>query len=390
MAEEFFTAFIENPDDVKVMRDVAKLISIKYCNIIAGNIQTAIEHYAEKKSPPYLLVDISKSQLPISDVSNLLEVCSPGVSLIILGTQNEVSLYRDLSKLGVYEYLLSPLFPEILERTLRGMMAGEKASEGAVKTGKIIACLGARGGTGTTFIASNLAAALAEEKLRRVVLLDIDPYFGTLSLNFDCKLHLGMREAFEDPDRIDAVFIDRILTEINDRLLILGADNPLEQKVKYTQAGLEKILSYLTKQFHYVIVDVPRYLDDITRTVISHAHIKLLIADPSVASLRDTGRLIHLFREEPNTQRCILVMNKYGQYGASELPIADFEDVIKERINHVIRYNNLLPMAAVNQGKTIVHEKNHLATSINELMFDVLGSRKSKKPLSWFERLFKS
>src|SRR5436190_4682417 len=228
--QEFFVAFMENSDDISVLESVAKQLDLKNYEVISGGIKEAIELYGEKKSPAYLVVDISKSALPISDVARLFDVCSLNINIIAVGLTNEVSLYRDLNKLGTYEYLLLPLFPDILERTLRSMFSGK--SEGLVaKAGKIIACMGARGGVGTTFIASNLAAMLANEKLRRVVLVDLDPYFGSLSLNFDVKPNVGLREALENPGRIDQIFIDRLLTSINEHLFILGSEESLEEKV---------------------------------------------------------------------------------------------------------------------------------------------------------------
>lgn len=387
--QKFFAAFIENSDDTDVLHAVTKQLKLKHYEVIPGGIKEAIELYAGKKSPLYLIIDISKSELPISAMARLLEVCSPNVSIIAIGVKNEVSLYRDLSKLGIYEYLLSPIFSEILEHTLHRMLSDQsKVEEPTTKVGKIIACMGARGGVGTTFLASNLAAMLSGEKLRRVVLVDLDPYFGTLSLSFDLKPNPGLRDAFENPERIDQVFIDRILTLINERLFILASEEPFQQKVKYKIEALEEIINYLAKQFHYIVFDVPHYFDNIISTLLLKASVVVLVTEPSVAALRDTGRLIRFFRTESSAHRCITVMNKYGQYGKGELKISDFEEILKSKVHYTIPYNNILPLEFLNQGKVMVNENNALSKPIREIMFDILGVRHTTEPTGWFKKLF--
>ena len=98
----FFAAFIENSDDIDVVHSVAKSLNLKNYEVIIGGVKEAIELYGEKKSPSYLIVDISKSDLAVSDIARLLEVCTPNVKIIGVGVKNEISLYRDLTKLGIY------------------------------------------------------------------------------------------------------------------------------------------------------------------------------------------------------------------------------------------------------------------------------------------------
>lgn len=387
-SDTHFAAFIESAADIEVLNNVVKQLNLKSYEVINGGVKEAIELYGDKKSPAYLIIDISNSELPISDVGRLLEVCSPNVNIIAVGLKNEVSIYRDLRKIGVYEYLLSPLFPEILERTLSSMLSGQSKVEAPAKVGKIIACMGSRGGVGTTFITSNLAAMLSGEKLRRVVLLDLDPYFGTLSLNFDLKPNAGLRDAFENPARIDQVFIDRLLTSVNERLFILSSEEALQEKTKYKIEGLEELLKYLSKQFHYVIVDVPHFYNDLISAMILKANILVLISEPSITGLRDSGRILQFVRTESRSNRSIIVMNKYGQYGKSEISTEAVEKVLKNKVNHVIRYDNVIPAESINQGKVLVNEKNPIADSIRNLMFDILGARQITEKVGWFRKFF--
>jgi len=383
------TAFIENSADSAIFDNVAKQLNLKNYEVIEGGVRNAIELYQEKKSPDYLVVDISKSDLPSSDITRLFEVCSPNVTIVVIGTKNEVSLYRDLTKLGIYEYLLSPLFPEILETTLQSIMTGKSKTEVApTKTGKIIACMGARGGVGATFLASNVAAMLAGEKLRRVVLIDLDPYFGTFSLNFDLKENIHLKEAFENPGRIDQILIERLLTPINERLYIFGSEESLSVKVDYNIEGLDEIIKYLKKQFHYIIIDIPHTFNDTVSKIIKKSNIFLFITEPTVAGLRDTGRLLQFVNKEVTSHRCIVILNKNGQYGEFDVDVGEFAKILKNKVDHIIPYDTKISIEFLNQGKTMENEKNRIANSIRNIMFDILGTPQVQQKKSWFKKLF--
>jgi len=387
-----FMAFLESPQDIEVAQGVIKGLNITNTEVIQGGVKDAIEAFAHGRSPQYLLVDISKSELPVSDLSRLLEVCEPGVSIVAIGIRNDVGLYRDLMGLGVVEYLVSPLFSEIVGRALKNMVFGESKNKGKglqPKLGQIVAVIGSRGGVGSTFFATNFASILTREKSRRAVVVDLDLHFGTLSLYLNLKPNYGLRDALENPDRLDQVFIERLLTPVGDRFFILSSEEQLDEELKYKVEGVEVLLNYLSKMFHYVIVDVPHYLDGITRTVIRNASTMILLTDSSIGGLRDSGRLIRLFGVEGTGHRVILVMNKVGEAEKIELKSSDFEQALKHKVDHVIPYNSSITMECLNQGKLLGAEQSLLTDAIREIVDDLLGIPKPEEKKGGFINFFK-
>jgi len=57
-------------------------------------------------------------------------------------------------------------------------------------------------------------------------------------------------------------------------------------------------------------------------------------------------------------------------------------------VNHIIPYNNIIPMEFMDQGKMMVNAENLLADSIRNVMFDILGARQTKEKVGWFKKLF--
>lgn len=384
-------AFLEDKKDIDVIRKVFKENDIQNTEIVKGGVKEAIELFLRQRSPQYLVIDISKSDLPLSELTRLSEVCEPGTSLLAVGKKNDVGLYRDLMKLGIFEYIVSPLLPQIIGRALKIMILGEeKGKEPLSRLGKIIAVVGSRGGVGSTFIATNIAAILSVEKLRRIAIVDFDMHFGTVTLYFDLKANFGLRNALEEPDRVDQIFLERLLIPVNEHLYALDSEESLDEPLKYSVDAIENLLRNLAKLFHYVIVDLPHYSNESTLTVLENAKIMILVSDPSLAGLRDSGRLLRLFGGEGVDHRAIYVMNKFGAFQKGEVSISDFEEALKFKIEHIIPYDSSIPMEYVNRGKTLVEEDNPLANAIRKIVNEVQGIKEAKKKQSGLERFFQS
>ena len=93
---------------------------------------------------------------------------------------------------------------------------------------RVIAVCGARGGVGTTTIATNLALQLTAGTRGHVALLDLHLRQGTTALMLGVKPLGGLRTALEQPERADALFLDRVSVEINERMRLVAADESLD------------------------------------------------------------------------------------------------------------------------------------------------------------------
>ena len=142
-------------------------------------------------SPNILLVDLSESGDPLSDINSLAEVCEPGTVVIAMGQVNDVRLYRDLIVSGLQDYLLKPFSPEQLRDVLsqaQAVLNAPKAEDGTSEKPHVsTAVIGTRGGVGASTIATSLAWLMSNEKERLTALLDLDIHFGTGALALDVE-----------------------------------------------------------------------------------------------------------------------------------------------------------------------------------------------------------
>ncbi len=312
-------------------------LSISNATIKRGGIVRAIQYLSAERSPETIIVDISGSDMPASQVHNLAELCEPGVTVIAIGDRNDVGLYRDLVQAGVSEYIVKPVTVQLLAKALSSTPTVAEGSPISWKLGKMVAVVGARGGVGATTLAMNLAWYLANRQNRRVLLLDLDLQNGDCALALNLKPTPGLREALVNPVRIDSVFIERTVAILGDRLFVLSAEEPLRADAEFTAEAVETLVAVLRTQFHYIIADVPRIPAAPYRQALDIADVRVIVADQTLRSVRDTVRLRDVLGERDPASSDFLVVNRSGEGGCQAVTLEEMAKV-KLRPNFVIPF----------------------------------------------------
>lgn len=374
-------AFVD-ADTERLLQDASVLPGRN--QIARGGITKAIEYLSEQRSPHLLLVDISGVDLPLSQIQVLADVCEPGTNVIAIGDRDEVALYRDLQDAGVSNYIVKPLTRELLTKALApktnsGDM-GRAAT--ALKLGKMVSFIGARGGVGTTTMAANLAWHLANHQSRRVALVDLDLQQGDCPFLFNVNTTPGLRDALANPLRLDPLLLDRIMTKHGERLFILGSEEPIQDHVQFTSAAVEALFSVLRSQFHYVIVDVPRIPLPAYRRALEIADRRVIVVDQTMRSMRDAVRLKKAFGDTPGTEQPIFVLNRGGEAGSHGLSQKEIISVLQAKPTSTIPFLPKLVTPAAHHASVAARHRK-LGNAIGALAMEISGRTRRRRLFSW-------
>jgi len=322
--------------------------------VLEGSATQAAEALSAIPTPEKLVIDLSGSADPLADIEALAQVCMADTRVIALGEINDVQLYRHLMDMGVHDYLLKPVSPEDLNAAINRKDETQSAApDDDQQQGRLIAVVGARGGVGASTVAANIAWMMAHEQDLRVALVDLDLYFGTLALALDMEPGLGFREALENPDRIDGLFIERAMVRESENLYILAAEEDLEHSFSFDPKALDRLLETLRMDFDCVIMDLPRFAArSQISTLIPPASV-VVVSDPTLAGMRDTQRLAKLVRTVTPGSELSVVINRVGNGKNSELTIKDFEGGAELGVDHQIPLDPKTAILAEGAGKTV-------------------------------------
>jgi pilus assembly protein CpaE len=320
-------AFLLDGQSEAALNSCLSNLSVSSVTIKRGGITKAIKYLGMERSPENIIVDISGAEMPASQVHELAELCEPGVTVVAIGDRNDIALYRDLVQAGVSEYIVKPVTAQLLARALSSTHTTTEGSPISRKLGKVVAVVGARGGVGTTTLAINLAWYLANRQNRRVLLLDLDLQTGDCALALNLEPTPGLREALTNPVRIDNVFLERTVAVHGERLFVLSAEEPLRADAEFTAEAVETLVGVLRTQFHYVIADIPRIPAAPFRRALDIADIRVIVADQTLRSVRDTVRLRDALGESGDARRHFLVVNRSGEGGRLAMTLDEMAKV---------------------------------------------------------------
>ena len=81
-----------------------------HLKIQMGGITAAVEAYNSSSTPNVIIIETeSRSDEILTGLDSLAEVCDAGTRVVVIGRQNDVLLYRELTRRGVSDYLISPV-----------------------------------------------------------------------------------------------------------------------------------------------------------------------------------------------------------------------------------------------------------------------------------------
>ena len=320
-------AFALDRETEQVVRETFDAMRLSFTDIRRGGIKDACKLIGEKGSPRLLIVDINADEMPVSTVSALADVCEPGVRVLVIGECNDIGVFRDLSRLGVSDYLVKPINRDLLQRGIHDALENNRSAPR--RAGKVIAVAGLRGGVGASTLVAGLGAQLAGENKRRTAIVDLDVNAGSQALLADRPLTAGLRDVLEGTQEPDATFLDRTLVEIGDRLYLAGCEEALDDPVALTPEGLQALIGALTQRFHYVLLDLPRRVDPAFTAAVAQADVRLLVADPSLQSCRDALRTMKLLQpDSEGTQETLIALNHRNPQQKNDVSRAQLEERI--------------------------------------------------------------
>lgn len=332
-----------------------------------GGIANAVRSLGVVASPRFLIVDLAESDDERSDISELADVCEPGTVVLALGTQNDVTLYRDLLNSGINDYLLKPLTAEVLrdatEAAKAALYAQDMPDEVIDEENRVVGIVGVRGGIGASFVATNVAWISAHNYNKSTALLDLDLLYGTTALNFDLEPGMGLADALENPGRIDSLFLERATLKESDNLALLAAEAPLAEPLMPDPSALSHLLAELKQSYELVIIDLPRTVMANNPYLLGELSQLLVVSDLSLACARDVLRILGFVEQTAPDLETIIVLNKTVPGAKNEVSAKDFETTIERSVDQEIPLDQKMSVTAAKQAEPLVKAFPKVKTS---------------------------
>lgn len=347
--------------------------------ISSASIAAAANMFSSAPTPNLLILETATEPGGIMDeLAPLAQVCDPSTKVVIVGRYNDIPLYRDLIRNGISEYMVGPVgMADVLNA-----MAAIFVDPEAEPLGRTIAFIGAKGGCGSSTIAHNCAFDISNLFQTEVILADLDLPYGTANIDFDQDPPQGISEAISAPERLDEVFLDRLLTKCSDHLSLLAAPSMLDRAYDLERGSFQPIVEVLQRSAPVTVLDVPHAWSEWTRTLLSEVDEVIITAVPDLANLRNAKNMLDALKKlRPNDKPPHLVLNQVGLPKRPEIAPDDFCEPLGIQPIAVIPFDAQLFGTASNSGRMIAEmdKKSPTAETFSQLAHIVTGRSTVKK-----------
>jgi pilus assembly protein CpaE len=354
-----------------------------HLKIQMGGMTAAVEAYRSAPTPNVIILEAEERGDILAALDQLASVCDAGTRVVVIGRVNDVSLYRELVKRGVSDYVIAPVSAIDVVRSVCGLFSVPEAKA----VGRIIAVVGAKGGVGASTVAHNVAWMIARDLALDSVVADLDLAFGTAGLDFNQDPAQGIADAVFSPDRIDTAFVDRLLSKCTDHLSLLAAPATLDRVYDFGTEAFDSILDTLRATMPCIVLDIPHQWSGWTKRALIGADDILVVATPDLANLRNTKNLIDLLKlARPNDRPPLYCLNQVGVPKRPEISANEFAKAIESQPIVAIPFEPQMFGSAANNGQMIAevapsHRAAEMFLQIGQRLTGRGEAKKSRKSL---------
>jgi pilus assembly protein CpaE len=209
-----------------------------------------------------------------------------------------------------------------------------------------------------------------------VILLDLDLAFGTLGLAFNVDPRQTVGELLDEPGRIDAQLIERVLVRADDRLQLLPAPGLPGLRPPIEIEAVDYLLELLRRMASQVVVDLPHLWAPWISHVLETADEAVIVSPPDLSGLRDSKALLEsLAPRRGGKEPARLVINKTDLLRKTQLSAKDFEEALKIKPALTIGFDPLFG-EALNEGQMAAKTaRGHKLTESLNALAQLVGPR---------------
>ena len=240
---------------------------------------------------------------------------------LVVGPAGDFTLVRMAMQAGARDFFTQPLSEEDLYAALE-RLARDLNADPRNKTANLTVVINAKGGSGASVVATNIAYLMSLKKERRTVLIDLDLQFGTVPVYLDMRPNNGLLKALHEVEKLDGLAIEGLMLKHPMGLRVLATSpDELVMSHEVPESRIAALFELLGRTYDEIIVDVPRQFDSITSLVIGHADKIVILMEPNLAHLRDAKRLLLILRQVLGipSDRLIVILNRYDRKGDVQL-----------------------------------------------------------------------
>jgi pilus assembly protein CpaE len=305
--------------------------------------------------PALVFIDLEKDPALGVRLAHFLADSHPDLRIVVAGAAPTPELLMSAMRAGVSEYLTKPVTPEALAQALEAMDRKLGAVAGTREPGRLLAFFSAKGGSGSTTVATNLAIHLQQLTGKKVLLADMDLELGEIGLFLGVQPRFNFVDLVRNFHRMDedllASYIERHASGVH----LLSAPFQPEKVEAVAQDRIRPIFQFLKQNYDYVLVDTPKTFSPAAIGAFEQADEIYVVTTVDLPSLRNIKRSLPLLERITNGQlkeRVRLVVNRY--HPDNPITLNEVERTLGMPVHWKLANDYETVIHAINSGEPLI------------------------------------
>lgn len=343
---------------------------------------------AEQQRPDLLIVEGMCRDVDDLGALEYVTMHHPETMLVMLCSNHTPEFLINAMRAGVKEVLPVPVTRDALRAAVTRMELKHGLVTQVRPGGEVLAFIACKGGSGATFLASNLGYQLAAAG-KKVLLIDANLQFGDAVLFMhDRKPPQNLADVARNVQRLDASLLAASLVQVAPGYGILAAPEDPGQAMEVKPEHIDALLNLAVANYDFVIVDVGRILDAVTLRALDKANRIFPVLQLTLPFVRDANRLLTVFRSLGYaTEKVRLIVNRFER--SSELVLTDVQRTLGTGALRTVPNSFAAVAASINRGLPIAQlaKGNPVTRALDELAQSLLP--RDEPAGGWLGRLLK-
>jgi len=268
---------------------------------------------ADHDQPDVILVECSNLDSGSLSVVERVTDQYPRMAIILIGGQQDPDFLIQAMRVGIREVLVAGASRETVEAAVSRVETklGLRIRQ---RSGQVIAFVSSKGGSGATFLSTNLAHQLGSGG-KKVLLIDLNLQFGEAILTIhDQAQSSDIAAIARNISRLDASLLHASTVKVSNHFSILAAPEDPAQALLVSSEHLNAILDIAVEEYDFTVLDLNRTLDDLTIRALDRADQIYLVLQAMLPYIRNAKRVLTVFRSLGYvSEKVEVVVNRFGR-----------------------------------------------------------------------------
>ncbi len=211
--------------------------------------------------------------------------------------------------------------------------------------GKVTTVFSAKGGSGTSVVAANLAVTLARRSSGTVALVDADLQFGDVAVMLKANLEHSIVDAAAAGGRLDPQLLQSLMVRHEaSGLMVLPAPTEPALAEKIGTDDVRRIIEVLRTFCDHIVVDTPARFDDIVLTLLDSSDDIVLVSGMEVPGVKNLKLAVQTLRQldTPVSKLSLVLVQSNTKV---QMDVRDIERALGLKAKVVVPNDTVVPVS---------------------------------------------